>query len=285
MISFKAMKEKIFGAKAEDYQENYIENGRIISIQCDAIRPSRAQPRADFDEDNMARLVNSVKMYGVIRPLLVRKTDIDDIYDYELISGERRLRAARLSGMYSVPCIVLDADSRTAAEMIMTDELTAQRLNMFEVAYGLRALCEDHDADIEEISRRLSVSKAKITNKLRLLELSYKEQRAALALSLSEKHALLLLRLGTHEARMSVMYRIADKDMSIRETEKYIEKLLGETPVRSVEEMIEESDRSVASLIRAVQKRLELFNKSSERATLELNETERSIEITVTISK
>ena len=284
MIDFKQIKDKLFGGKGEYYEE-YGESGRIINIPCDVIRPCRAQPRADFDEDNMARLINSIKRYGVLRPLLVRKTDINDIFDYELISGERRLRAARISGLFSVPCIVLDTDACASAEIIMTDELMSQRLNMFEIAYGLRLLMEDYGLDAEEISRRLSLNKATVSGKLRLLELSYKEQRAILALSLTERHALLLLRVPDHETRMSVIYRIADKDMSARDTEKYIDKLLNSPPSRSVEDIILESDRSTASLIRAVQKRFELFNKGERGAEMEIEESGRALEITITLPK
>ena len=87
-------------------------SSHVLQVKVDEIRPNRAQPRADFDNNAMIRLADSIRRYGIIQPLTIRRSDADDIYTYELIAGERRLRAARMLGYFTVPCIVVEADER-----------------------------------------------------------------------------------------------------------------------------------------------------------------------------
>ena len=130
------------------------------------MRPNRAQPRADFDEDGLIRLATSIKRYGIIQPLTVRKLTSDDIYDYELIAGERRLKAARMIGFFCVPCMVLEADERMSAELAIIENLMRSDLNMFEIAYALKNLAEDYGMTQEEIAARMSMSQSAVANKI-----------------------------------------------------------------------------------------------------------------------
>lgn len=278
--------KQIFYRNEDNERQDYTERTSVISVPCDLIRPNRAQPRADFNKDRLAVLAESIRKFGILQPLCVRKADIDDIYDYELISGERRLRAARIAGLFTVPCIVLDVGDKTAAEISLTDDITHQPLNMFERAYGLRALSEDHGLSPEEISRRLSVGASSVRNDMQLLELDHSEQMAALALSLSERQARSLLKLEDPNDRMSVMYRIADREMGIRETLAYIDRTNHrETTLQIDEDVISSADRSTAAALRAVQKRIEALRDGGRGVTLEIYERNGSIELHASISK
>ena len=154
---------------------------RVLQIKTDDIRPNRAQPRAEFEENSIIRLADSIRRYGILQPLSVRVSDPDDIYAYELIAGERRLRAAKLLGYLTVPCIVMEVGEQISAELAMIENLLREDLNMFEQAYGFRKLIDNHRLTQEEVARKMSLSQSAVANKLRLLKLSYEEQRIILA--------------------------------------------------------------------------------------------------------
>ena len=152
----------------------------IVQIPADSIRPNRAQPRANFDNNSMIRLADSIRRYGILQPLSVRKTDDDDTYDYELVAGERRLRAAKMLGLFAVPCVVLTVDEKTSAELAIIENLLREDLDMFEQALGFRRLIDDYGMTQEELARRMSMSQSAVANKLRLLRLTYGEQQKIL---------------------------------------------------------------------------------------------------------
>lgn len=263
----------------------------IYQVSCDAIRPNRAQPRADFDEDSLIKLADSIRRYGVIQPLTIRKAEIDDYYDYELIAGERRLRASRLAGLFSVPCIILEADEKISAELAIIENLLRKDLNMFEVAYGLRNLIEDHKITQEELARRMSMSQSALANKIRLLRLNYEEQRLILEYNLSERHARAFLRLSNAEDRISTIARIVEKSLTAEETDEYIDFLLSSPAEISAKSHDDEAfaefigDRSASSIIRGLKKRIDTLNRNGREASMEVITKKNSIELKVKISK
>ncbi len=290
---------KIF-TKNEDFgefkDENTIEKDRILNIPCDLIRPNRSQPRADFDDNELLRLAESIKQYGIIQPLVLRKADIDDIYDYELIAGERRLRAARILELYSVPGIVVDVDDRISAELAIVENMMRSDLNMFETAYALKNLGEDYDLTQEEIARKMSMSQSAVANKIRLLKLSYEEQQLVLSCSLTERHARALLRLPEKQMRIKAIHHIFDFGMNVKDSEAYIEKLLecknenGENEKTEkdngiFEARICELDKGAAAVIRNIHKKLESFEKSGRQTSLELEDSGEDIELHIRIKK
>ena len=129
----------------------------VLQIKIDQIRPNRAQPRAEFDNNSIIRLADSIRRYGILQPLTVRKAASDELYAYELIAGERRLRAARLLGYFTVPCIVIEADEKMSAEMAIIENLLREDLNMFEQAYGFRQLIDNYGLTQDEVARKMSL--------------------------------------------------------------------------------------------------------------------------------
>lgn len=201
-------------------------SNRVVQIKTDDIRPNRAQPRADFDQNAIIRLADSIRRYGILQPLTVRVSDPEDIYGYELIAGERRLRAAKMLGYLTVPCVIMEVSEQVSAELAIIENLLRENLNMFEQAYGFRKLIENHHLTQEEVARRMSLSQSAVANKLRLLRLSYEEQRLILESGLTERHARATLRLDDPEQRTEAIRKISENKWNVQATEQYIEELL-----------------------------------------------------------
>lgn len=267
--------------------------GDVLYIPCDDIRPNRSQPRWDFNDNELIKLADSIQRYGVIQPLVVRKADIDDIYKYELIAGERRLRASKLAGLFAVPCVVSDADEARSAELAIIENLLRSDLNMFELAYALKNLSENYGLTQEEIAQRVSMSQSAVANKIRLLRLTYEEQQAILLFSLTERHARALLRLDPLDDRMSIISRAAEKKMSVAELEEYIELLIERKKKASEESKApkaesiddEEYKRSTESVIKGIKKRIAALSKLGANASLDVLNDGDDIELRIKISR
>ena len=270
--------------------EDYTVSSQVLQVKTDNIRPNRAQPRADFDNNSIIRLADSIRRYGIIQPLTVRRSDADDIYAYELVAGERRLRAARMLGYFTVPCIVIEADEETSAELAIIENLLRKDLNMFEQAYGFKKLIENHGLTQDEVARRLSMSQSAVANKIRLLRLSDTEQRMILENELTERHARALLRLDTPEARREAIRCICEGSMNVLNTEQYIDRIIEKQKNSEKEEenapkegfSIEKKARQFVSNI---QKRIDALKKQGQDATCEVITRERSVEVRVVLRK
>lgn len=262
----------------------------IRQINCESIRPNRAQPREDFDGASLEKLAESIKRYGVIQPLTVRKSDPGDYYEYELISGERRLRASRIAGVFRVPCIISSADLQISAEIAIIENLMRKDLNMFELAFGLRNLLEQHGLTQEELAKRMGMSQSAIANKIRLLRLSRDEQRLILECGLSERHARALLRLETSEDRIETVERIVERSLTAEETDEYVDFLLfdpEDTSHVGKDRLFEEfsADRSARSIISGLKRKIDALKKNGRSASMVINERSDAIELTVRIDR
>lgn len=210
----------------------------IIFLPTDHIRPNRAQPRKRFDTNTMIRLADSVRRYGILQPLTVRAIASGEgaevISDknaqmYELIAGERRLRAAKLAGLTCVPCILATADDHLSAELAVIENLLREDLDMFEQARAFGRLILQFSMTQEQVARKMSMSQSAVANKLRLLRLTESEQRAILAGGLTERHARALLRLPSSEAREGAILYMVEHRMNVATAEAYIDSLLSQS--------------------------------------------------------
>jgi len=259
----------------------------VLQIRADAIRPNRAQPRAEFDNNAIIRLADSIRRYGILQPLTVRPSDSDDIYEYELIAGERRLRAAKLLGYLTVPCLIMSASEQDSAEMAIIENLLREDLNMFEQAYGFQKLIENHHLTQEEVAKRMSLSQSAVANKLRLLKLDYSEQQLILENRLTERHARALLKIDTHELRVEAIRHIAAHAMTVLNSEAYIESLLDakQAPVKesSSEELPIEPYHS--NLINSLKRRIDNIKRSGRDAKMCVHNHKNEIEIRIRVAK
>ena len=268
--------------------EEYPVSSHVLQIKTDDIRANPAQPRADFDNNSIIRLADSIRRYGIIQPLTVRRSDKNDIYAYELVAGERRLRAARMLGYFTVPCIVVEADEQTSAEMAIIENLLRKDLNMFEQAYGFKKLIENHGLTQDEVARKMSLSQSAVANKIRLLKLSDAEQRLVLEKDLSERHARALIRLDSAEARIEAINYIASTAMNVINTEQYIDEMIKRSAQENAEKpkicsISSTNERKTKQFISTIQRKVELFKQQGREAACEVTESNGTVEIRVTL--
>ena len=196
---------------------------RLVEVNVASIHPNPYQPRATFDEESIAELAQSIQQVGLLQPLLVRK--VDD--GYELVAGERRLRAVTSLGMEKVACIVQqDIEDESSAMMALIENLQREDLHYLEEAQCYQKLLETYGLTQEELANRLGKSQSSIANKLRLLKLSDEVKAAMTEKRLSERHARALLKLTDDKQRLDAVERIAEKVLSVKETEQMVEKTL-----------------------------------------------------------
>ncbi len=209
------------------------EDNKIISIPQGEILPNPNQPRRRFDYDELEGLAQSIRANGILQPLLVRCLENGK---YELIAGERRLRAARLIGLTKVPCIVNDISETDSAIFAVIENLQRQNLDYFEEAEALALLISDYRMSQEELCKKLGKAQSTLSNKLRLLKLNeemrYKISRAGL----SERHARALLSLTDEVQRARALSIIIDRHLTVSESESLIEQMLrkNEAPKRQI---------------------------------------------------
>ena len=267
---------------------------QVLQLKTDDIRPNRAQPRADFDQNAIIRLADSIRRYGILQPLTVRVSDPDDIYGYELIAGERRLRAAKMLGYLTVPCVVMEVTEQTSAELAIIENLLREDLNMFEQAYGFKKLIENHNLTQEEVARRMSLSQSAVANKLRLLKLTYEEQTRILESSLTERHARALLRIENPSERSEVIDHIVEKKLNVQETEQYIEEFAVQkeqgapsdsTKVSVKENELFKSEKEMMEMVQSLRRRVDTWNKKGKKATIDIQNSARTIEICIHLNK
>ncbi len=231
----------------------------IIYVSPSSITPSPVQPRRSFDSAALEALADSIKRVGVLCPLLVRRTQTG----LELIAGERRLRAALLVGLESVPCILRDAEPDECARLAIIENLQRENLNMFEQAQAIRSLAETCGMTQESIAESLSCSQSYVANKLRLLRLEPDERQRILDGGLTERHARALLRLEG-ELRAEALDAVERKHMNVAATEEYVEKLLCKHERARAAARVENVERELKR--RLLSRDMRLFYNSIDRA-------------------
>ena len=198
----------------------------IVQLPVGEIGPNPNQPRREFDEDALRSLSASIGEYGVLSPLAVRL----HYGRYELIAGERRLRAAKMAGLRKVPCVVLDVDAAESGLIALVENLQREDLGFVEEARGMANLIRLYGLSQEECARRLGRSQSAVANKLRLLKLPDDILAALEANSLTERHGRALLRLADEEARRAALEHIIAEGLNVAQTDRYIDSLLAKAP-------------------------------------------------------
>lgn len=195
-----------------------------VILGIDEIRPNTYQPRKDFDEEAINELAVSIQEKGIIQPIVVRK----NMNAYEIIVGERRWRAAQRVGLTKVPVIIKDASDREALELALVENLQREDLNPIEEATAYDQLIEDFGLTHEEISKRIGKERSTITNQLRLLKLPEEVREALIKGEITAGHARALLGLESPNKMKEVLEAIRKEKLSVRKTEKLVQKLLGD---------------------------------------------------------
>ena len=249
--------------------------GKIYFLPIDQIRPSPFQARKEFDERELAGLAQSIRENGLLQPVSVRRTE----QGYELVAGERRLRACRMAKMDKIPAILCDyADDRTAA-LGLLENIQRMDLNPFEQAQGLKDVMVLWDCTQAEAAKRLGMAQPTFANKLRLLQLTADQRQFVLDNNLTERHARAVLRLPENR-RSEALITIAKRRMNARQTDLYIEQLLNSTAKGKHRiSMV----RDVRIFVNTIDHAIRLMTDNGVPATAHREEKDGYIEYTVRI--
>ncbi|MBO5447794.1 MAG: ParB/RepB/Spo0J family partition protein [Ruminococcus sp.] len=278
-IISKAFTEQELSAEQPHEREQIRELGKIIDVQTSDIVPNPSQPRRHFPVDELTSLAKSISQDGIIQPLTVRKTQ----GGFELISGERRLRAAKLAGLRSVPCIVMKSDDRRSAVLALVENIQRSNLNCFEEAQAISKLIEEGAATREDIAARLGLAQSTVANKLRLLKLTPEEQKIICSSGLSERHARALLKIPDEQKRREVLAKAAEGNWTVETTEKYILKLEREDIKRSSYEKRAVMLKDVRLFFNSVNKALDVMRLAGVNADAKRYDRDGYIEYVIKI--
>ncbi len=195
---------------------------KVLEINTNDIVPNPYQPRTDFEYADIASLADSIRQNGILQPITVRKNGIR----YELVAGERRLRAAKSIGLEVVPCIVIDISQRSSAILALVENIQRENLSFFDEAYAIERLITVYGMTQEEAAAKLGKAQSTIANKLRLLKLSANERITIMKNGLTERHARALLKLASPEDRLEVLNKIIKYKLNVEKTEQAIEEYI-----------------------------------------------------------
>ena len=260
-----------------------LDSRKIVSLPVGAIKPNPHQPRRQFDPEELRELGESIRLYGILQPLTVRKTGPTT---FELVAGERRLRAAVLAGMENVPCILLNVDAEQSGLLALVENLQRKDLDFIEEAEGLRSLIRSYGMSQEEAARCISKSQSAVANKLRILKLPPDVLEKLRSAGYTERHARALLRLEEPEAQRKALEAIIAGDLTVAKTEAYIDALLrrGEeekkkrkTPVVVL--------KDVRIFLNTVTRGLSMMNRRGVRAVCERADTDNELVLTIRIPR
>ncbi len=258
---------------------------KIYLLDPALILPNPAQPRRDFDTSALESLADSVRQFGILQPLTVRRIITNGKTKYELIAGERRMRAGILAGLDRLPCRILSAGEERSAEIAIVENLQRKNLNPFEEANAIATLLETHELTQEKLAERLSVSQSYIANKLRLLKFTSEEQTTILSASLTERHCRALLRLGDVSDRRRALTHILAHKLNVSQTEAYIERLLAVKQDQKKKRRIKGAIGDLRLFYNTLDHALDIMRGAGMHAACRRRETDEGIEVTILLKK
>ena len=253
---------------------------QVLELPVDEIRPNPHQPRRTFHQEELSELASSIAQVGVLQPLSVRRT----ANGWELIAGERRLRAAKLAGLARVPCLNVEADDGASALLALVENLQRKDLDVWEEAAALRQLIDRHHLSQEEAARRVGKSQSAVANKLRLLKLPPDVIDGLRTNRLSERHARALLRLDSPALQRSTLDHMVRQQLNVAQTEAYIDRLVQAAPAprRAVPVY---RIRDVRLFLNTVKRSLAVMQSAGVDARCGKEETDSEITLTIHILK
>jgi len=213
------LENKLQASKTERKED--LKNITYINIDC--IRPNPYQPRKQFNKAALEELSESIKQYGVIQPINVRKISSNA---YELVAGERRLRAAKMADLKEMPAIIINIDDNNSAVMALIENLQREDLSYMEEAEGYHNLITEHGFTQEELAQKIGKSQSTIANKIRLLKLPPLVKKILADNNLTERHARALLKLHDEQLQLKVLKHVCEKNMNVKKTEELVDRAI-----------------------------------------------------------
>lgn len=257
------------------------ESNRVIYVPVTDIFPNPTQPRTRFAQEELQELADSIQEHGILQPLSVRRREAGG---FELISGERRLRAARLAELKQVPCIIVSATDVESSLLALVENLQRRDLDYVEEATALQQLIATYHLSQEEAARRIGKSQSAVANKLRLLKLSPELLAQLRESDLSERHARALLRLEEGERQAALTYIVA-QDLNVAQTDSYIDSLLARPEDKPVKKRHPVYIKDIRLFLNSLNRGLETMKQSGLAAVCGREETEEDLILTIHIPK
>ncbi|MBQ3211712.1 MAG: ParB/RepB/Spo0J family partition protein [Oscillospiraceae bacterium] len=262
-----------------------LRKGGVVYLCTEDIDPCPVQPRKNFDEESLRELSESIKSYGILNPLTVRIRG----GKYELVAGERRLRAARIAGLREVPCMLVDVNMEGASLIALVENLQRKDLDFIEEAVGINQLILMFGMSQEEAARRIGKSQSAVANKLRLLKLPRDILDTLRENGLTERHGRALLRLSSSVEQRQALEYIIDNKLTVAATDAYIDALLAkeEEPPEPEKGAVRRSFilKDVRVFLNTLSRSIDLMKQGGIDAGVKRQETEDSLILTISIPK
>lgn len=260
-------------------KKGLFESSKILYLPVDAVTPNPGQPRREFDPAGLEELAQSIARHGILQPLSVRRNG----GGYELISGERRLRAARMAGLGEVPCLVVNADAQESSLLALIENVQRRDLDFWEEARALQELLAATGLSQEALARQIGKSQSAVANKLRLLKLAPKAIQLLRDSGFTERHARALLRLEDPEAQMGAARQVVDQGLTVARTEAYVDALLSPPPPKKSKPIFILKD--VRLFLNTVKRGLDMMQSAGVKADCQREDRESEILLTIRIPR
>ena len=207
-------------------KKGFFDSGKVMFLSVEAIAPNPDQPRRVFSQPELEELAASIQALGVLQPLTVRRRE----GKWELVAGERRLRAAKLAGLQQVPCLSIQVDRQSSSLLALVENVQRRDLDFWEEALALRQILDTYHLSQEDLARRVGKSQSAVANKLRLLKLSEEALALLREHGCTERHARALLRLDTPQRQLEAAGQVAARGLTVAQTELLVDQMLTDTP-------------------------------------------------------
>jgi ParB family transcriptional regulator, chromosome partitioning protein len=254
----------------------------IFYISPELISPNIYQPRKHFNEESIDELAQSIKIYGIIQPISIRKLGNEN---YELVAGERRLRAAKKLGLEEVPAIIIDITDKDSAAIALLENLQREDLNFIEEAEAYYNLIKDHSYTQEQLAEVIGKKQSTIANKLRILKLDMETRNKLLENKLTERHARALLKLPTVELQKKILSLVISRNLTVIKTEQLIEQEILKLTNQEIAADVKKRIKGVFSPRVYINTVKQVFDKAGIEAAYTSKDLNDCIEITVKIPK
>jgi len=266
---------RLFGGY-EDYEY-------VKQIDVSLISPSPYQPRTVFDDEKIDELCQTISSYGIIQPIIVRKKENDK--GYELIAGERRLRAAKKLKLAKIPAIVKEMDKVKAASVSLIENLQREGLSVIEEALAYQKLMKLYNITQEKLALKLGKSQSTIANKMRLLQLPAEIKESLLAKEITERHARALLSLKTKEQQLAVFQDILQKKLTVKETEEYVKKILEKDILKQKKSKRKSYSKDMRIAINTIKQSIKMVKDTGLKVSFDEKEEGNFYELVIRLEK
>lgn len=256
-------------------------SSRVRYLPIGSIRPNPQQPRTNFHEEELQELARSIQRYGILQPLTVRRSGTI----YELVAGERRLRAAKMAGLREVPCLLARVDEEDSALLALIENLQRRDLDYWEEAEAIARLIQRYHLTQEQAAERIGKSQSAVANKLRLLRLSRPVRQTLQENQLSERHARALLRLEDEHEQLCALHTIIQRHYNVAQTEEYIEALLQRCRNLAPKKRPTYIIKDVRLFLNSVERGMRLMRQAGVNARCGREDTEEEILLQIRIPR